>query len=430
MNRSCVINVLKFTLAIALLPFQTHSCDLEQYFSGKQVSVEESTSASRVVFRGLRRTSPKLENDSSAAAAASSSNTIYFELINTYKGSEFLNVWDVENFRKIAVTFLNRPMVECQYSGEIPMEYIVFCDMVEGEMTAISVARWDERTDQRIWTELGWSDWSEWSPCSVSCSSGIQQRTRHCKLAEASDCRGYNVEQRHCNLFGCEIAVNPLDLNDTSFFHPSKERWQRVPDRLTAWRLKPNSYIWVPSTQLFAEKNGQAFPREFILFITMRLQNSSVGTIFSLRSRRRDDSYLSLEVSGTDLKLIHVGTNGTDVVRIPTTLDDGRWHQITLSIHEDSVVDTYIDCEWSRTDVLKKDSFDIPDDSDLIIGYLFTGDLEQLTIVTDVNTAELQCSPLRIPIIDPTVKDEGEGNELEKIRNAQNADDDIHPEKK
>ncbi|KAK9686234.1 Laminin G domain [Popillia japonica] len=99
---------------------------------------------------------------------------------------------------------------------------------------------------------------------------------------------------------------------------------------------------------------------------------SSVGTIFSLRSRRRDDSYLSLEVSGTDLKLIHVGTNGTDVVRIPTTLEDGKWHQITISIHDDSIVDTYIDCEWSRTDILKKDSFDIPEDSDLIIGYLFT----------------------------------------------------------
>ncbi|KAK9692689.1 hypothetical protein QE152_g34978 [Popillia japonica] len=42
------------------------------------------------------------------------------------------------------------------------------------------------------------------------------------------------------------------------------------------------------------------------------------------------------------------------------------------------------------------------------------GDLEQLSIVTDVSSAELQCSPLRIPIIDPSVKD-GDGNELEKF---------------
>ncbi|KAK9712101.1 Thrombospondin type 1 domain [Popillia japonica] len=267
------VTILKlFSLVISVLTFPTQACDLEQYFSGKQVSVEENTATSRVVFRGLRRTSPKVPTASNDVVdRAITANTIYFELINIYKGSEFLNVWDVQNFRKIAVTLFSRPVIECQYSGETPMEYIVFCDLVETELRAISVARWDEKTDQRIWAELGWSDWSEWSPCSVSCSTGIQQRTRHCKLAE--DCQGYNIEQRHCNLFGCAVAVNPLDLNDTSFFHPSKERWQRVPDRLTAWRLKPNSYIWVPSVQLFSEKTGQAFPREFILFITMRLQN-------------------------------------------------------------------------------------------------------------------------------------------------------------
>lgn len=75
--------------------------------------------------------------------------------------------------------------------------------------------------------------------------------------------------------FRCGDTVDPLALKDKQFFHPSKDRWQRVPDRPTAWRLQPNSYIWVPSTQLFPETKNRPFPREFVLFITMRLINVS-----------------------------------------------------------------------------------------------------------------------------------------------------------
>lgn len=55
-----------------------------------------------------------------------------------------------------------------------------------------------------------------------------------------------------------------------------------------------------------------------------------MGTIFSLRSRQQQDTYLSLELAGPDLKLIHAATNGTDVVRIPVSLDDSMWHQIAI----------------------------------------------------------------------------------------------------
>lgn len=99
MHRSPVLKLF-LVLVTALL---AESCDLEEYFSGKQVSVEESTATSRVVFRGLRRTSliasGPASNDIAAPASTADDNTIYFELINTYKGSEFLNVWDVRNFR-------------------------------------------------------------------------------------------------------------------------------------------------------------------------------------------------------------------------------------------------------------------------------------------------------------------------------------------
>lgn len=42
------------------------------------------------------------------------------------------------------------------------------------------------------------------------------------------------------------------------------------------------------------------------------------------------------------------------------------------SVRDDSTVQSYVDCEWLRTDILKKDSLDTPEDSDLIIGYLFS----------------------------------------------------------
>ncbi|KAJ8921814.1 hypothetical protein NQ315_008446, partial [Exocentrus adspersus] len=371
-------------------------CDLEQFFNERQVSVEESASSSQIVFRGVTTVA------TTASVDVPGVFTAYFELINSYKGAEALNAWSANNYRRINVTFLTRPSAECVEGSEVRREYIIFCDLVNGEIRATSIAKWDEEADQRVWAALGWGKWSEWSSCSVSCSSGIQQRTRHCLLSE---CPGFNVEQRHCNLFGCDETVNPLALEERRFFHPSKDRWQSVPDRPTAWRLRPNSYIWVPSTQLFSDEKNRPFPKEFALFVTMRLHNGTMGTIFSLRSRRRQDTYLSLEVAGSDLKLIHAASNGTDVVRVPAALDDGHWHQVAISIRDDSVVDSYVDCEWSRTDILRSHTLDLPEDSDLIIGYLFTGDLEQLSIVPDPGLVNLQCSPDRTPIIDPEVED-------------------------
>lgn len=59
---------------------------------------------------------------------------------------------------------------------------------------------------------------------------------------------------------------------------------------------------------------------------------TQMGTIFSLRSRRRQDAYLSLELSGDGgVNLVHAAAaNGTDVVRIPAGLDDGKWHQLAI----------------------------------------------------------------------------------------------------
>lgn len=70
-------------------------CDLEHFFSEKQVSVEESARTAQVIFRGLSTvaaTPPTL-------ADLQGIFTAYFELINTYKGAESFDIWDATNFR-------------------------------------------------------------------------------------------------------------------------------------------------------------------------------------------------------------------------------------------------------------------------------------------------------------------------------------------
>lgn len=69
--------------------------------------------------------------------------------------------------------------------------------------------------------------------------------------------------------------MNPLALEEHKFYHPSKDKWQVVPGRPSAWRLNPNSYIWVPSYQLFEQAENQPFPKEFTLFVTVRIYNVS-----------------------------------------------------------------------------------------------------------------------------------------------------------
>nr|CAD7426537.1 unnamed protein product [Timema monikensis] len=89
-----------------------------------------------------------------------------------------------------------------------------------------------------------------------------------CSLVKVSD------------MFSCQGAVSPLDLEDRRFFHQSHAKWERVPGRNSAWRLRPNSYIWVPSTELFPPPGH--FPKEFSLLVTLRLPSQWVGVRKSL----------------------------------------------------------------------------------------------------------------------------------------------------
>lgn len=81
--------------------------------------------------------------------------------------------------------------------------------------------------------------------------------------------------------YRCDQIINPLTLEDGHFFHPSKENWKTAPDRRSAWRLEPYTYLWVPSVLLLAGLNITEFPKQFSIFFTVRLFNVSLSLMVS-----------------------------------------------------------------------------------------------------------------------------------------------------
>lgn len=71
-------------------------------------------------------------------------------------------------------------------------------------------------------------------------------------------------------------------------------------------------------------------PLTFVLFSSIQSGGVGQGTLFSLRSRRQQDAYLSLELSAGGARLVHAGANGSEVIHLPATLKDYRWHQIAI----------------------------------------------------------------------------------------------------
>ena len=60
----------------------------------------------------------------------------------------------------------------------------------------------------------GWSTWSQWTPCSVSCGKGLQRRHRTCSnptpLGGGLDCEGEEIQRSVCNSICPGNAISPI----------------------------------------------------------------------------------------------------------------------------------------------------------------------------------------------------------------------------
>ena len=78
----------------------------------------------------------------------------------------------------------------------------------------------------------GWSVWSEYSPCSVTCGFGTKVRMRTCTNPKpennGADCTGVRVETEECDLGPCNCKCNSRKKSLKSVEKSCSEKFGKI----------------------------------------------------------------------------------------------------------------------------------------------------------------------------------------------------------
>lgn len=94
--------------------------------------------------------------------------------------------------------------------------FIACSNQIVYKMNCSDGLKYNKKTDQCDWPQNvqcpvngGWSDWSAWGPCSVTCNGGSQKRNRSCTNPPPSNggrqCTGPCTETRQCGTVTCPV---------------------------------------------------------------------------------------------------------------------------------------------------------------------------------------------------------------------------------
>ena len=89
-----------------------------------------------------------------------------------------------------------------QPRGQTSDQMLSTSDVSVSRVTATQVSGVSDRTT----TASIWGPWSNWSHCSRTCDSGVQERTRQCLLSPPADCGPDDSDRRFCELSTCPGA--------------------------------------------------------------------------------------------------------------------------------------------------------------------------------------------------------------------------------
>ncbi|XP_055540502.1 uncharacterized protein LOC129727084 isoform X2 [Wyeomyia smithii] len=215
----------------------------------------------------------------------------------------------------------------------------------------------------------------------------INGESRISTAATDSDCEGYNIEQRNCNMFECTGAIDLLSAT--------------INQRSAVGELWENRLNF----------QFNQIDQNFTLFLNLRSRKphrseSHAGgylannNILSVRSQLDASSSLSINFVNDGhggLKIIQEKFGLSEMLPVKRNLLDGKWHWIAFSGRNGSYITVFIDCLWANSFVLSRGAFELPQYPVIEAGRDI--ELQQLTLVPG-DQHRLQCAKETIPITD------------------------------